>query len=322
MSIDVTTLGEVLIDFTDCGINEQTGMRLFEQNPGGAPANVATAVSRLGGKSAFIGRVGNDMHGTFLIDTLSHIGVDTSGISRDDQAFTTLAFVALSDSGERTFSFARKPGADTRLRPTDVPTALLQNTRILHFGSLSLTDEPAHHAILHAIQVAREHHAIIAYDPNDRPLLWPSRAQARETMRSVLPLVDVIKLSEEECEILTGLSEPKQAAMHLLDMGIQCVVITLGSQGALVCTASEPDFRLVPGFSVPVTDTTGAGDAFWGGFLTCLSRSHCQPATLSLQEAAEFARYGNAVAACNVQKRGAIPAMPSEQQVQTLLQTR
>lgn len=316
---DVTALGEVLIDFTDRGTDAESGMRLFEQNPGGAPANVAAAVCCLGGKSAFIGRVGADMHGEFLIQTLSSLGVDVSGVSIDPKHFTTLAFVSLSPSGERSFSFARKPGADTQLRCADIPDALLSQSRILHFGSLSMTDEPACSATRYAIERARNFHAIIAYDPNDRPLLWPSRAYARDTMRSVLPSVDVIKLSLEETALLTDTADPVLAAARLVQSGIQIIVITMGAAGAIVRIASDTDCRRVPAFPSPVVDTTGAGDAFWGGFLYCLSKCGKQPEQLSLDEAAAFVRYGNAVAACSVRHRGAIPSLPSAEDVAILL---
>lgn len=316
---DVTALGEVLIDFTDYGRSAQTGMRLFEQNPGGAPANVAAAVSRLGGKSAFIGRVGADMHGDFLIETLSSLGIDASAVVRDPAVFTTLAFVSLSSSGERSFSFARKPGADTQLCPSDIPPALLGQSRIFHFGSLSMTDEPARSATLHAIALARDSRAVIAYDPNDRPLLWDSRQHAKSVMRTVLPQVDVIKLSIEETALLTDTADPVQAASRLIDAGIQIVVITMGASGAFVRTAAAVESRIVPGFSVPVVDTTGAGDAFWGGFLFRLAQSGQRPEQISLDQAADFVRFGNAVAACSVQQRGAIPSLPNLHQVQALL---
>lgn len=319
MMFDVTALGETLIDFTEAGVSADTGMALFARNPGGAPANVAAAVSRLGGASAFIGRVGDDMHGRFLIDTLRAIGVDTQGVQVDPDAFTTLAFVSLSPSGERAFSFARKPGADTRLTEADLPEQVLEGSRILHFGSLSLTDEPARTATHTAVRRARAAGAIIAYDPNDRPLLWRDRAQARDAMRAVLPAVDVIKLSDEETALLTDAADPAEAAARLTAQGVGCVVVTLGAQGALVRTAADGRTVTVPGFRAKVVDTTGAGDSFWGGFLYCLARSGKRPQALTSDEAAQFARFGNAVAALNVSGRGAIPAMPTMEAVNAKL---
>lgn len=311
---DITCLGEVLIDFTPAGVSE-AGMALFERNPGGAPANVAVAAVRLGRSAAFVGKVGEDMHGAFLAETLAREGVDITGLSRDADSFTTLAFVTLAPGGERAFSFARKPGADTRLTAEELPD--LTQTGILHFGSLSMTDEPARTATREAVRRARAAGAIVSYDPNDRPLLWPSRAVAGEIMRAVVPEVDVMKISDEETALLTGRADPEEAARALLAQGVGCVVVTLGGAGALV--AVREGVRQVQGFPAQVVDTTGAGDSFWGGFLTRLSESGKRPAALTLDEACEFARFGNAVAALCVGARGAIPALPRREAVEALL---
>lgn len=191
---DVAALGELLIDFTPCG-KSPSGMRMFEQNPGGAPANVLCALANLGLKTAFIGKVGQDMHGDFLREILNSKGVYTTGLVQDSSAFTTLAFVELSESGERSFSFARKPGADTCLKTNDLNIDILKNTKVFHFGSLSLTDEPVHSATLSAVEIAKSSGAIISYDPNYRAPLWNTREKAMARMRNVLPLVDVIKIS-------------------------------------------------------------------------------------------------------------------------------
>ena len=184
---DITALGELLIDFTPCGTSE-AGRQLFEQNPGGAPANVLVSVSRLGQKAAFIGKVGDDMHGALLKKTLEENNVDTSGLIVDPNVFTTLAFVTLTD-GERNFSFARKPGADTQLRKEEVNLEILKNTRIFHFGSLSLTDEPARSATIYAVENAKQCGALISYDPNYRAPLWKDRETAVKEMRSVIKYV-------------------------------------------------------------------------------------------------------------------------------------
>lgn len=182
---DVIALGELLIDFTPYGTSRD-GRALFEQNPGGAPANVLAALSRLGQKTAFIGKVGEDMHGHLLKDTLEECGINTSGLILDPDYFTTLAFVAL-ENGERSFSFARKPGADTRLRKEEVSENLLKQTRIFHCGSLSLTDEPSRSATLYAVDQAKKNGVLISYDPNYRALLWKSPQDAMEQMRSIIP---------------------------------------------------------------------------------------------------------------------------------------
>ena len=303
---DVTALGEVLIDFTPCGTS-QGGQALFEQNPGGAPANVLAALARLGQRTAFIGKVGEDMHGQLLKETLEACGVDTRGLVMDPDYFTTLAFVALKN-GERSFSFARKPGADTQLRPEEVDTELLKNTKIFHCGSLSLTDEPARSASFFALKTAKEAGALISYDPNYRALLWKSQREAEEQMRSVIPYTDIMKISDEETVLLTGREDPDQAAEALLDQGASCVVVTLGSQGALMRTKN---FRVKEkGKDRKVVDTTGAGDAFWGGILSRFASSGAAPGELTEEQGREFVRFANAVAGLCVEKRGGIPAMP------------
>lgn len=305
---DVCALGELLIDFTPNGVSPD-GRRLFEQNPGGAPANVLAALGRLGASTAFIGKVGNDMHGLFLKETLQKANIATEGLIMDDSVFTTLAFVDLNDKGERSFSFARKPGADTMLRREELPAGLLANSRILHIGSLSLTNEPSRSATFAALELARKAGAVISYDPNYRAPLWSGQAEAIEGMRSVLPYVNVMKLSDEETVLLTGCQSPTEAAAKLVKQGIPLVAVTLGSRGAYVCTREGG--QTVPGYPSTVRDTTGAGDSFWGGFLYRLIESGKRPDQISTEEASEFARFANAVASLCVEKRGAIPAMPS-----------
>ncbi|MEN6470744.1 MAG: carbohydrate kinase [Clostridiaceae bacterium] len=313
---DIVALGELLIDFTEIGVSEN-GRRLFEQNPGGAPANLVAAAARLGLKTAFIGKVGSDMHGVFLKRTLEGIGVCTDGLRVSDRVFTTLAFVALGEDGERSFSFARKPGADTQLAQEEVNIDILRHAKVFHFGSLSLTDEPAASATRHALSEAKARGAIISYDPNYREPLWDSVENAKAQMRSVLPLVDMLKLSEEETALLAGIPNPKEAALLLHAQGVSCVAVTLGKDGALLCVHGKT--RVVPGFSVPVADTTGAGDAFLGAFLFHMLNLGRRPEELSMEEAAECARWGNAGAACCIQKRGAIPGMPDGAQIKKLL---
>ena len=312
---DVTALGELLIDFTPCG-KSPAGMRLFEQNPGGAPANVLCALSNLGLKTAFIGKVGCDMHGDFLREVLNSRGICTEGLVRDPDVFTTLAFVELSESGERSFSFARKPGADTCLRTEELNKTILKNTRVFHFGSLSLTDEPARSATMAAVSLAKASGAMISYDPNYRPFLWKKKEDAKIFMRSVLPLVDIIKISEEETDLLTDARSPEEAAGILLDEGVSCAVVTLGPRGALIRTRNV--LEQVGAVDRPVVDTTGAGDSFWGGFLYKLLESRKRPEKLGRVEARDFLKFANAVATLCVQKRGAIPAMPYLEDVMAL----
>ena len=312
----IAALGELLIDFTECGVSNG-GMKLFEQNPGGAVANVLAAMARLGERTAFIGKVGNDMHGRFLKETLENAGINTTGLVMSNDFFTTLAFVALSVNGERTFSFARKPGADTQLNAEEVDESILESTGIFHVGSLSLTDEPARSATHHAVKTAKARGAVISYDPNYRASLWKDEATAKERMRELLSFVDIVKLSDEETTLLTDEPAPEQAAKKLNDRGIPCVVVTLGKKGALVSV--NGDNTIIHGYPHPAIDTTGAGDAFWGGFLHRMLTLNKRPNQLTMKEAADCAGWGNAVATCCILKRGAIPAMPSLDEVKKFI---
>ena len=296
---DVVALGEFLIDFTPAGSSD-SGMKLFEQNPGGAPVNMLTAVSKAGLKTAFIGKVGDDMHGNFLIETAKQAGIDTRGIVVDDTVFTTLAFVTLDENGEREFSFARKPGADTMLCYKEVDADLLRDTKVFHIGSLSLTDEPARTTTFQAVREARKYGAVISYDPNYREPLWDNRENEMERM----------KLSDEETALLTPFEDPKEAAEYLLGTGVRLVAVTLGSEGVLIC--SRDGSRKVPGFVSHVVDTTGAGDSFWGAFVSQLIRADKSLEEFSIDELEEFARYGNAVASLCVEKRGGLRSIPEE----------
>ena len=191
---DIVALGEVLIDFTVADVSE-SGMRLFEQNPGGAPANMLTAALQAGLDTAFIGKVGTDMHGKFLRETLDKIGIDTSGLVSDEEVFTTLAFVSLNAGGEREFSFARKPGADTMLKSSELNEEILTNTKVLHVGSLSLTHEPSRTATFDAVKIAKKAGAIISYDPNYREKLWENVDEAKKWMSKMLEYADIMKIS-------------------------------------------------------------------------------------------------------------------------------
>ena len=314
---DVTVIGELLIDFTEYGVSEY-GMRLFEQNPGGAVANVAAAVSKLGASAAFLGKIGEDIHGNFLQNVLKSAGIDTKGLICTREAFTTLAFVALRPDGERMFSFARKPGADTLLRPEEIDTAILDQTKILHTGSLSLTHEPCRSAVLYALDYAKKSGKIISYDPNYRSSLWEKEEDAIRYMQLLAQYADLIKISAEELRLVTGSSDPETAARILCDAGASCVAVTLGADGALVRAAGS--CKHVPAFpAANVADTTGAGDSFWGAFLYRFLKSGKLPREITIEEAAEFSRWGNAAASLCIQGRGGIPSVPSRASVEKII---
>lgn len=313
---DVCALGEVLIDFTDAGVSA-AGQKLFERNPGGAPANMLVALQRLGHQSAFVGKVGADMHGEFLRATLEEYGIDLRGLISDSAYFTTLAFVALDEHGDRSFSFARKPGADTRLTPDELDKALIGASKVFHIGSLSLTDEPARSATLTALEAAQTAGCVMSYDPNYRANLWASKEAAMTQMRAVVPYMDLVKMSDNECELLTGVSDPAEAAKRIVTAKASVCCVTLGADGALVAT--QEGVAQVGPFETKVVDTTGAGDSFWGGFLAAFLESGLAPKDIQLEDAKAMARMGNAVAALCVRKRGGIPSMPSREEVLELL---
>lgn len=311
---DIVVFGEILIDFTSQGFNED-GQMLYARNAGGAPANVAVAAGKLGAHTAFIGKAGKDMHGEFLRETLKKEKVDTKGLLLDEQYFTTLAFVDINKDGERTFSFARKPGADTKILKEEIDVDVLDNTNIFHVGSLSLTDEPARDTTFYAIKRAKNKGSIISYDPNYRASLWENEETAKKQMRSMIPYVDLMKISDEETELLTDCGNIQEAAETLYRQGVKVVVVTLGGDGAyLYC---KDGGYMVSGFTATkLEDTNGAGDSFWGGFLYKICSSEKQFDELTKEELIEYARFGNAVASLCVEKKGAIPAMPDLFQVE------
>ncbi len=310
---DIIALGEILIDYTPMK-NSESGMKVFEQNAGGAPANVLACSAKFGANTAFIGKVGTDMQGEFLRKTLVDAKIETKGLISDAEYFTTLAFVSLSESGERSFAFARKHSADINLSKHEVDVDLINNTKVFHFGSLSLTHEKNREATLFAIKNAKENGAIISYDPNYRNLLWESEEIAAQTMQSVLCDVDVLKISDEEVTLMTDETDLIKAAEKMIAKGVCIVAITLGAQGALV--ANKTGVSKIAGFKAEkVVDTTGAGDTFWGSFLYKIATSNKDIAEISLKELADFTKFANAAAALCVKSRGAIAAMPTLQEV-------
>ena len=311
-TIDAVALGELLVDFTEAGISGN-GMRLFEQNAGGAPANMLTVLSHFGFKTEFIGKIGKDMHGAFLRETLKKEGIGVRNLIEDENYFTTLAFVALNN-GEREFAFARKPGADTQLRSDEVSKEILASCRIFHFGSLSLTDSPAREATIQAVKTAKQAGAVISYDPNYRKPLWPSEAEAVKQMNAVIKYADIMKVSDEEAVMLTGEAELESAAEKLSEAGPAVVAVTLGSSGVL--TVSKNGIQKIPAFKVEAVDTTGAGDSFWGGFLSAFLELGKRPEELTDKDIEHCAVTGNAAAALCVTKRGGIPSVPQKQETE------
>lgn len=309
--IDITAVGEILIDLTQSGVNE-LGIPVFAANPGGAPANLAVAAARLGAATAFIGKVGTDSFGTFLRNTLTENKVDVSGMVTDPHNRTTLAVVALDKFGERTFSFYRDPSADVNLYAEEIPEDQLKNTKFLHFGSVSLTTDPARSATLYAAETAKKHGAIISYDPNYRASLWSDEATAIERMLEPLGLVDVLKVSDEELPLLTGTTDLEAGSQILADKGIRLVLVTLGANGAFYRFDGKTGH--VPGVKVKVGDTNGAGDTFFGATLAQLAKfERLDDITTDALE--QIISVSNKAASITTSRHGAIPAMPSFEEV-------
>ena len=314
---DVVALGELLIDFTPAGLSDQ-GNVLFERNPGGAPANVLVALTRLGGTGAFIGKVGEDAFGNFLLDTLKKNGVDPSGLKRNASVPTTLAFVHLSDTGDRSFSFYRNPGADWLLSYEDIDLDLIRNARVFHFGSVSMTHEPSRTATMKAVQFAKESGRIVSYDPNYRPALWQSPDEARKVMIEGMAYADILKISGEELEFLTGVNDLDEGVNSLLKhYNGKVLLITLGAHGCFFGMNGQYD-RL-PAYPVHTIDTTGAGDAFLGGFLYQITQRNYPFSEITFVQLKEYVDFANAVGSLATTKKGAIPAMPQLKTVQNCM---
>lgn len=305
---DIITLGELLIDLTQKGADDN-GNGIFTAFPGGAPANVAVAASRLGAVTGFIGKVGNDAFGKSLAETLKKDNVDTKGLYFDDAQPTTLAIVAVDESGEREFSFYRDPGADTQLTTEEALAVLKEELpKILHVGSLSMTDSPSKESCVEAVKYAKENGAVISYDPNYRAALWDSEERAIEMMKVLLPYTDILKVSDEEMVMLTDTDDFEEGSRMLAEYGCGLVLVTLGSDGVFVRMGSRTE--KVAGFSVEVADTNGAGDTFLGAVLMQLAKGVNASEDVWAQ-IIDMVRYANKAASLTCSRHGAIPAMPS-----------
>jgi fructokinase len=314
---NVVALGELLIDMIP--VKRPVGSKpAYEVNPGGAPANVLAAVSKMGGSTAFIGKVGNDFFGHFLEAVLKDCGIVTQGLSYTKEAKTAVAFVHLDERGDRSFSFYRDPGADTKLEKADVNTELIDQAAIFHFGSLSMTDEPASSSTMMAVKYAKSKGKIISFDPNWRPALW-DRKSAKAKMVKGLKYTDILKISEVELELLTGETDLDRGSKQLYDYGIKLVLATLGPNGC--------HYRYKGGsgrldtYDTKVVDTTGAGDAFTGASLYRLSRLGKPIEEISRDVLEEIIDFANAAGALCASKMGAIPAMPSLSDINTCRNT-
>jgi len=317
-------MGEALIDMFPAEIGRRMAeVPAFHPKPGGAPANVAVAAARLGASAAFLGNVGDDPFGRFLIDTLAGEGVDTQGMCVDPAMRTTLAIIAMPDPHRAEFVFYRDPGEAMRGRPDDRDRALLRTARAFHAGPISLIDEPGRSATLRAMAVAREAGALVSFDVNYRPSVWPSPEEALAVMASVLPLAHLVKVNEDELRLLAGHDDPATGSAALLERGPALVVVTLGAQGSYYRSAGAACF--VPAFAVDTVDAIGCGDAFMAGVLVGLVTGAAEnPWRERLGEVhlRPILRYANAVGALTATRHGALPALPRAAEVEALLAQR
>ena len=311
--IDVTALGELLIDFTYLSTDE-TGYPTMAAHPGGAPANFLAALAGFGAKTALLGKVGADAFGKLLVKTLEQAGIETRGLVQSSGVFTTLAFVTLDESGDREFSFARKPGADTRLTFDELDLGLIDGARVFHFGSLSLTDEPARTTTRRAVAYARERGKLVTYDPNLRKPLWKDLAEAREQLLWGLGQADVVKISDEEVEFLFGLS-PEEGAERILDeYGAKLVFVTCGAEGCAYRNRNASG--RVPGLSgLTVTDTPGAGDIFGGSAVWALLQTGKAPEGLGRGELERITAFACASAGLSTTRAGGISSLFSLEEI-------
>ena len=304
---DVAALGELLIDFT-CLSTDADGYPTMAAHPGGAPANYLAALTKFGAKTAMIGKVGSDAFGRLLIKTLKGTGIDTRGMLVSDDVFTTLAFVTLDDSGDREFSFARKPGADTQLRFDEIDLGVIDASKVLHFGTLSMTNEPARDATYKAVEYAAGHGKLISFDPNLRKPLWDDLDEAKRQMLWGLRHADVVKISDEETEFLFGIA-PEEAAKHIIDsFGVRLVYVTCGAEGCFYRTKTASGFvKALSG--IAVKDTTGAGDIFGGSAMYGLLRAGGVPEKLTTEELENIVSFACASAGLSTTKAGGISSV-------------
>jgi fructokinase len=309
--------GELLVDMVspaDASLGEAGS---FLKAPGGAPANVAVGLAKLGVASAFVGQVGDDPFGIWLRDIVEKEGVDVSGLLASREARTTIAFVATRRDGKKDICFYRNPGADTLLHREDISADLFSNADLFHCGSVSLSLSPCREAQFYAAQMARERGALVSFDPNWRPSLWDDFDLARDLIWQMMPLSDVVKVADEEWEFVTGTADFKEGAAKIRAQGPKLVVITRGADGAYFdCGTARGD---VPGFKADAIDTLGAGDAFVAGLLSRLLQSEKLEDALNEASLTKILRFANACGAIATQTPGAIPALPNEEQVLNFL---
>jgi len=307
--IDVVALGEVLTDFASRG-TDGGGYPLMQALPGGAPANFLAALTKYGKQTAFLGKVGDDAFGHLLVGTVKDAGIETRGIVVDPTVFTTLAFVTFDASGDRSFSFARKPGADTRLEWEEVDRQLIDEAKVFHFGTLSLTDEPVRTTTQKCVAYAKEQGKLITCDPNLRKPLWRSEEEAREQILWSLQQADAVKISDDEVDFLWSCTPEEGADKLLNEFGVSLAMVTLGPKGCLlktnnsVCQVTSP--------KVSPVDTTGAGDIFGGSAVYRLLELNKPFGALTAEDLRYIGAFASTAASLSTETPGGIPSIPEK----------
>ena len=310
--LDVVALGELLIDFA-AKSKDPDGYPTMAANPGGAPGNFLAALNVYGKKTAFLGKVGADTFGHLLLGTLQRAGIDTRGVVIDPDYFTTLAFVTFDRAGDRSFSFARKPGADTQLRWEEIDKGLMDEARVFHFGTLSLTDEPVRTATQKAVTFAKQTGKLISCDPNLRVPLWRSEEEAREQMLWSLQQADLVKISDNEVSFLWACSPEEGAEKLLREFDVKLAMVTLGAEGCLLRTKNAC-FR-APAPKVHPVDTTGAGDIFGGSAMARFLDLEKDPDALTRDDLSYIGTYALMAASLSTERSGGIPSIPEKETV-------
>ena len=311
--MEIVALGELLIDFT-CQSTDESGYPTMAAHPGGAVANYLAAAAKFGAKTALIGKVGADAFGKLLLGTLQNAGIETGGMVVAEDVFTTLAFVTLDESGDREFSFARKPGADTCLTAEEVDFSLLEQTKVLHIGTLSLTDEPAATATCKAVEFAKSKGKLISFDPNLRKPLWKDLEFCKTQMLWGLSQADVVKISDEEVEFLFGLGVEEGAEHILREFGVKLVFVTCGPEGCFFANGTAKGMAASPS-GIAVKDTTGAGDIFGGSAMWKLLQTGKAPETLTEAELRDVTGFACTAASLSTMLPGGISSVPAYEEV-------
>jgi fructokinase len=309
----IISLGEALIDFIPLDVTNTT----YQKSPGGAPANVAVGVARLGLKSTFLGKVGDDVLGRFLKEILANYGVRTNGMLLTPHVRTGVVFVTNAANGERSFDFYINPSADRFLEASEIDEQDLLEHKILHFGSISMISQPSKDATIHAVKAAKENGMLISYDPNLRLGLWDSAEDARETIISMLHQADFLKISEEELEFMTGEKSIASGVKQLKQYDIPLIAVTLGAEGSYLFT--KEGSQHVPAMKVKAVDTTGAGDAFVSGMLYGIHQYEGDFSTLALADAVKMAKFASVSGALAASTKGAMTALPTLEEVEKYL---